>query len=333
MAKSQPNSVLDLIEAFRRSQTMFTALALGVFDRLAPAPATADELARALGCHPDALGRLLDACVALGLLLREGERYANSEEAARYLARSSPDTMSGYIRYSHQVLYSMWAHLDDAVREGSHRWQQTFGLDGPLFSHFFRTDEAKRDFLAGMHGLGQISSPAVVAAFDLGSFRQFVDLGGATGHLALAAAQRYPGMQAAVFDLPPVIEVAREYLAGTPVETIAGDFFSDPLPPADLYALGRILHDWSDLKIHRLLRKICDALPEHGALLIAEKLLTPENVPAHMQSLNMLICTEGRERPVAQYEALLRDAGFLQVDSRQTGTVLDAVLARKQPPL
>ena len=30
--------------------------------------------------------------------------------------------------------------------------------------------------------------------------------------------------------------------------TIAGDFFVDPLPPADLYSLGRILHDWSDEK-------------------------------------------------------------------------------------
>jgi acetylserotonin N-methyltransferase len=61
--------------------------------------------------------------------------------------------------------------------------------------------------------------------------------------------------------------------------------------------------------------------------LIAEKLLEPDYVSAHMQSLNMLIVTEGRERSAAQYAALLRAAGFSNVDSRRTGTPVDAILA------
>ena len=47
-----------------------------------------------------------------------------------------------------------------------------------------------------------LSSPTVVAAFDLRGFRRLVDLGGATGHLAIAACERYPELRAAVFDLP-----------------------------------------------------------------------------------------------------------------------------------
>ena len=61
------------------------------------------------------------------------------------------------------------------------------GPEGGLFTQFFRTPEAQRDFLMGMHGFGMISSPAVIGAFDLSRFASFVDLGGATGHLALAA--------------------------------------------------------------------------------------------------------------------------------------------------
>ena len=86
----------------------------------------------------------------------------------------------------------MWGNLEDAVREGTNRWQQTFGWDGPIFSSFFRTEDAMREFLMGMHGQGLISSPQVVAAFDLSRFHRLVDLGGATGHLAIAACQRYP---------------------------------------------------------------------------------------------------------------------------------------------
>ena len=59
------------------------------------------------------------------------------------------------------------------------------------------------------------------------------------------------------------------------------------------------------------------------------QLLEPDYVSGHMQSLNMLIVTEGRERSVAEYEALLLAAGFSKVDSRHTGAPLDAILAIK----
>ena len=302
------NIVLDLIEAFRRSKTMFAAVELGIFD--GRRPADCKELAR-----------LLDACVALGLLEKQGDRYVNSEVADKYLRSDSPETLTGYIRYSNSALYPMWGHLEDAVREGTNRWKQTFGLDGPIFSHFFRTEEAMREFQRGMHGFGLLSSPAVVSAFDLGRFRRLVDLGGGTGHLAQAARERYPQLQAAVFDLPAV---ARAFPG-----TIAGDFFTDPLPEADLYSLSRILHDWSEPNIRTLLSKIHAALSAGGGLLIAEKLLDEHYLAAHMQSLNMLVVTEGRERTAAEYEALLRGAGFTKIDSRRTGAPLDAVLAIK----
>ena len=302
------NIVLDLIDAFRRSKTMFAAVELGIFD--GRRPSDCKELAR-----------LLDACVALGLLEKRGDTYLNTDEADKFLRSDSPDTLTGYIRYSNSALYPMWGHLEDAVREGGPRWKQTFGWDGPIFSHFFRTPEAMREFQQGMHGFGRLSSPAVVAAFDLSRFRRLVDLGGGTGHLAEAARERYPHLQTAVFDLPRVAEM----FPGT----IAGDFFIDPLPPADLYSLGRILHDWSPEKIDKLLVKIHAALPAGGGLLIAEKLLAPNYVSAHMQSLNMLIVTEGRERSAPEYETLLRAAGFSEVQSHRTSAPVDAILAMK----
>ena len=46
-----------------------------------------------------------------------------------------------------------------------------------------------------------------------------------------------------------------------------------------------------------------------------------------MQSLNMLVCTEGKERTLGEYAALLRQAGFAEVQGRVTPSPLDAVLA------
>jgi acetylserotonin O-methyltransferase len=303
-----PDKIIDLIEAFRRSKTMFAAVELGVF-----------EGARPSDCKQ--LPRLLDACVALGLLEKRGSEYFNTPEADKYLRSESPDSLTGYIHYSNEALYPMWAHLEDAVREGTPRWKQTFAVEGGIWAGYFRTEQTKRNFLQGMHGFGRLSSPPVAAAFDLSRFHRLIDLGGASGHLVEAIRERYPQIQAHVFDLP---EVAKLYPG-----TIPGDFFTDPLPPADLFSLGRILHDWSDEKIHRLLTKIYAALPEGGGLLVAEKLLEPGYVSAHMQSLNMLVNAEGRERSAGEYESLLRASGFSTVESRVTGAYLDAVLATK----
>jgi acetylserotonin N-methyltransferase len=48
-----------------------------------------------------------------------------------------------------------------------------------------------------------------------------------------------------------------------------------------------------------------------------------------MQSLNMLVCTEGKERTLGEYRELLQNTGFQNVQGRMTGTTLDALLAIK----
>jgi acetylserotonin N-methyltransferase len=332
-----PALILDYIEAFRRSKAMFAAVRLGIFDELQPAAQTVEHLADRLRLNAPALRRLLDACVALELLERDGNVYRNAPIAARHLVSTSPDTLSGYIVYSDQSLFPLWSHLGDAVREGTNRWVQTFGGRNALFDFYFRDEVATASFLGGMHGLGLISSSKVVRAFDLTNFRYLADLGGATGHLAIAACEAYPNLRASVADLAPVIPFARKHILQAPaserIETVVADFFADPLPPADLYSLGRILHDWGEDRIALLLAKIFAALPAGGALLIAEKLVEEDRsgpLPALMQDLNMLVCTDGKERTLSEYESLLRSAGFHQISAKRTGAPLDVILAMKR---
>jgi acetylserotonin O-methyltransferase len=332
--------VLDLIDSFRRSKAMFAAVSLGVFDTLERAPAKAETIATALQLPTEPLERLLDACVALKLLRRNGSLYANERVTSTYLCRASDRALVGYILYSNDVLFPLWSHLEDAIREGTPRWEQEFGTDGTegtIFDHFFRTHEAKQTFLQGMHGFGLLSSPEVVAAFDLSRFHRILDLGGATGHLAVATCERYRQMHAILFDLPEVIEVARGYInksgpSSKRVSLVAGDFFRDELPEADLIAMGRILHDWPEGKIRRLLKKIFQRLPSGGAILIAEKPLDENKsgpATALLQSLNMLVCTEGKEHTLSEYRQLLEEAGFEKVEGRVTGAYLDAIIATK----
>ena len=177
----------------------------------------------------------------------------------------------------------------------------------------------------------------MVATFSLAGFRRMVDLGGASGHLAIAACECYPDLRSVVFDLPQVIGTAQEQADRSSVASrigvMAGDFFQDELPAADLFAMSRILHDWPEEKIRLLLAKIHRRLPEGGGILIAEKLIREDlagPISAHLQSLNMLVCTEGKERTLGEYRQLLENAGFGDVQGRITGSTLDAIFAIKK---
>ena len=117
MTQPDPAPVLDLIEAFRRSKTMFAAVKLGVFDKLEESPADAATLAHQLSANTGALERLLDACVGLSLLSKQGGVYANQPVAAAYLARRSPHAMTGYIQYSNEVLDRMWGRGGQPYRQ------------------------------------------------------------------------------------------------------------------------------------------------------------------------------------------------------------------------
>jgi acetylserotonin N-methyltransferase len=331
------NQILHLIEAFRASKALFVAVSVGVFDRLAHGEATLKELAADLNCQIDPMERLLDACVGLHLLGKTGDLYRNQEVASIYLNRSSPTTLVGYILYSNEVLYPLWGHLEKAVKHGGHQWKQISREEGGIFDQFFQTDEAMHTFLKGMHGFGLLSSPAVVSAFDLSMFHTFVDVGGATGHLAVAACERYPKMKGIVFDLPSVIDAVAQDISRSPVspriQMVAGNMFSsEQIPEADVFALGRILHDWTDDKAKTLLRGLHAKLRNGGGILLAEKLLAVDKSgpsSAHLQSLNMLVCTEGKERTLEEYRTILQDCGFVDVRGHVTGTPLDAVFATK----
>src|SRR5262249_12972672 len=98
-----PSIALELIESFRPSTATRAAVALGVVDALAAGPKSAAELAGHLRVSPDALERLLDACVGLRLLGRQGDRYENAPVATAYLTATSPHRLTGYINYSNDV--------------------------------------------------------------------------------------------------------------------------------------------------------------------------------------------------------------------------------------
>ncbi|XP_061735890.1 acetylserotonin O-methyltransferase [Nerophis ophidion] len=342
-AGAYPKKILEYMEGFLVSKTLFTACELGVFDVLLAAarPLSAEEISRAVGASLDGAERLLAACSGLQLL--EAHRhdgrvsYSNTEQASLYLTRAGPATLYHSIQYSSRTIYLCWHYLTDAVREGRNQYEKAFGVSSTdLFEALYRSDQEMVKFMQLMNSIWNVCGRDVVTAFDLSPFKVICDLGGCSGALAKRCTAAYPECTVTIFDLPKVVQTSREHFvkeADCRISFIEGDFFKDPLQEADLYILARILHDWTDERCLQLLRRVHGACRAGGAVLLVEALLREDGagpLTAQLYSLNMLVQTEGRERTGAQYSALLTAAGFSQVQYRLTGKIYDAVLGLKE---
>src|SRR6266511_5814693 len=92
---------------------------------------------------------------------------------------------------------------------------------------------------------------------------------------------------------------------------IAGSFF-EAVPPADVYILGTILHDWDDEHATKILRTIRAAASDDSRLLLLEGVVRPGNEPDGAKWLDLLMLTlfAGRERDEAQWRELLERGGW-----------------------
>ena len=100
-----PTPIIDLAVAFWGSKTLLSAVELGLFTELAQGPLDRDTLAVRLHLHPRAARDFLDALVALGMLARTGETYANTLETAAFLVRGTPGYIGGYLEMVNARLY------------------------------------------------------------------------------------------------------------------------------------------------------------------------------------------------------------------------------------
>jgi len=77
--------IAELLDGFKAFKAMFTAVSLGIFDRLHRAPACCSELASDLNCAEHALERVLGLCAGKELIALDDQgRWRNTPASDRY---------------------------------------------------------------------------------------------------------------------------------------------------------------------------------------------------------------------------------------------------------
>jgi len=321
---------------FMASKVLFSAIDLGLFTELAKRPLDANEIQARLNLHPRSVRDFLDALVALGMLERSGNLYANTAETDFYLDRAKRSYIGGLHEMFNARDYNFFGSLADGLRTGQPQNEIKAGED--LFAALYGNPDALRAFLRAMTGHSLPSAIAIAQKFPWAKYKTFADIGTAEGCLPTQVALANPHLAGAGFDLPMVQPFFEQYVCSFELQNRVrfhpGDFFKDPMPHSDVLVMGMILHDWNLEEKRFLLKKAHDALPSGGALIVYEHLIDDErrkNVNGLLMSLMMLVETQGGfDYTGADCCKWMREAGLNETRVEQLTGVESMVVGIKQ---
>jgi precorrin-6B methylase 2 len=320
---------LSLAEVFQlgyywETKILLTAVKLDVFSALDGRGRSAVEAAAKIGADAHALELLLNALVAIRLLSKTGEIYANTSVAAANLVKHSSHYI-GHLLLLHDAEWSNWGRLEEAVKSGH----------SPVSRHVFETDPALgANVLSVLHRIGQQSGPDLAKRLALGQARSMLDLGGGAGTNAIAFCQVYPQLTATVFDLPTTLPLTERTVKETGLETRialkAGDFNRDALGGMyDVVLMSDILH-YQDLATNAaLVKKIHGYLNPGGRLIIKDRFLDASGTsPAWTAAfaVHILVNTErGACYRTAEAMQWMHDGGYESVEEIERTAVVQGM--------
>jgi SAM-dependent methyltransferase len=322
-----PGRILETATAFWPAKVLLSAVELELFTRLAPKPLDNAALASALGIRADRSADFFDALVAMGFLNRQGDGsgalYSNAPESDLFLDKNKPTYTGGMPEMLNARLFKFWNGLTDALRTGSCQ-NELKGGGASMFEALYADEARLEQFLGAMASLQVGNFMALANVVDFSKYKTVVDVGGANAQLSRVLAARHGHLALTTFDLPAVGPIARREIAGaglaSRIEVVAGDFFNDPLPRADVIVMGNILHDWNEDGKRKLVAKAHQALTPGGIFIAIENIIDDarrQNAFGLLMSLNMLIefgADGGFDYTGAQFNRWSREAGFTRTE-------------------
>ena len=311
-----PAPIFECFSAYQKTAAMQAAVDIGLFSAIAAAgaPAAAAHIAKTCNASEKGVRILCDYWTVNGLLIKSGDTYGLTPEAAKFLDQKSPAYIGGVLGFINGPIVPYFAQLTDAVRRGGRV------EDGTVQAEY----EGWIDFAQQM---GAMMHPAAVAIADiLGPIKgggSALDIAAGHGLFGIILAQKNPGLKITALDWPKVLEVAAKHAKQMGVGSdryalLPGDAFTVDLlggrGPHDVVLLTNLLHHFSEKQCVTLLKRIRAATKPGGRLVTLEFVPNEDRVsppvPATFPLVMLATTAEGDAYTFAQLDRMLREAGF-----------------------
>lgn len=295
---------------------------LGIADLLDGTAMSVADIADRTGTHSESLYRFLRCCVQLQFVRVDTDTRTFALTSFGALLRSDhPFGQRDAARLNGASFrYEPWGRLVDVLRAGSGAdFSDTHG-EGSL--DFLKDKpELLEVFQRAMSNLSATEDESIARAYEFGSFRHVVDVGGGHGNFVKAILRNHPGLRGTLFDLKASLDSIEDAACSTDerLDQVAGDFFVSVPAEGDVYTLKNVLHNWPEDRVEQIMRTVRDAVRADGdvtrkRVLVIEHLMVEDGEDvqsvAPWMDLNFFILVGGRDRTRREYEKLFARVGF-----------------------
>ncbi len=292
VTKMIPEKIKQLSSAAYTSFAFLAGMKLSLFTILSQKQSTPKHLAKTMSVKEKHIERLLYALVSVGLLRLENGKFLNTEEAEQYLVKGKPDYLGNHVYVNPGLNYGNWGsavHIADSIRTGEPQDFYDFTL---------ATYEQHLETFRGTMPVAVKAGEDLAKWFDFTDYRTVVDIGGASGGLALSLVKAYPHLEAKVADLPSIVPVARTLLSEAEAETIEVfpcDIVESPLQESfDVAVLRAVIQVLSPEQAEKAVRHVAESINSGGCMIILGHVLDNSRIsPVEEVGMNLIYLNWG----------------------------------------
>lgn len=308
-------------------------LSLGLLIWLKDSAKSCEELASLASVNASALYRLMRALASVGVFAeQEPGRFTLTPLAANLQSDVPGSIRASMIMYGEEP-YQALGNILYSLRTGGSAFENLYGM--PFYQYYAQNPESGEIFDETMTIHSSAENLKIVARYDFSGIQKLVDVGGGQGSSIASILKANPNMQGVLFDLPYVIESAKDFIETEQVsqrcELVGGDFLASVPSGGDAYMLKRVIHNWDDKSALTILKNCHRAMVENGRLLVVEYVILPGNEPSvtkFVDLLMMVLFPSARQRTELEFRALFEASGFRLtkiVPIQETASLLEGI--------
>ena len=341
LVRKQASNIFDLMAGFVYTQVLLACTQVNLFDILANGALSFDDLQKQIPLKPAGLRRLLDAAVAIKLLVkRNDDRYALSMMSAPLVGNVAILEMVKHHADFYRDLSDPMALLQGDTSSASlnEYWPYITQAQGAAPENL--SAEKVADYSKLMAHTQSLVTDEIIDAYSMSKHQHVLDIGGGQGAFIKRLAGHYSHLRFTLFDIPGVAELSnahfKEIGLSNRAHAVGGNFFQDSLPKGcDLATLVRVIFDHDDVRVKQLLANVFDALNPGGTLLLAEPMAETKGFEAMGHAyfgFYLLAMGRGRPRTEAEIKGLLSEAGFTGIELLNSYMPLNAQILQCNKP-
>lgn len=299
-------NVCDILLAPWKIGVIIAAIRFNLFTILSDQEIPLDEIASICTANRDRLKPLLDACISLGFLAVNNNKYKNTHFSLVYFVEGERLYVGDFLKLVNSESLQ-WFQLPDLIQG-----KEKKNIELPDLKVNYKT------FISAMNNMGHLGeAEALKSAVDLSGCKKMTDVGGGSGVYSIALCQKYPDLISTILDVEDTLAVTRELIADrqekNQIILKEGDYLKNPLGDnVDAVLLSDVMYGDSDAKI--LLQNTWNSLTPDGILIVRGYYADPERSGPLMGALfavKELVDDPHRKiMTISMLERNVREAGF-----------------------